>query len=71
MQGKFLILLATGVVLVSAPAAMAADALQIRRRTGATIPAPTFVRDLNGVPCGQDCSLLSQARWVRARHCVG
>lgn len=80
---KLLILLATGALFAAPPAALA----QTRRcnRIVNVVPYSAYqgpdgtynsyadyIRDLNGIPCGQNCSLRAQARWEIAQpHCAG
>jgi hypothetical protein len=83
MQPKLLILLATGALFASAPAAMA-HPMRCERITnvapysayqgpdGTYNSYADYIRDVNGTPCGQNCSLQAQARWAMMRdHCAG
>ena len=83
MTYKLLTLLATGALLASAPPAMA-HAMRCERATniapysayqgpdGSYNSYADYIRDMNGIPCGQDCTLEAQARWAMMRnHCAG
>jgi hypothetical protein len=74
MTYKLLTLLATGALLVAAPAAMAhamryGRVVNIAPYSAYQGPDGTYnsyadyIRDVDGLPCGQDCSLQAQARW--------
>jgi hypothetical protein len=83
MTYKLLTLLATAALLASAPAAMAhpmrcgrivnvAPYSAYQGPDGTYNSYADYVRDVNGVPCGQNCSMQAQARWAMMRnHCAG
>ncbi len=81
---RLLILLATGALLASAPAAMAhsmrcdrivnvAPYSVYQGPDGTYNSYADYVRDVDGVPCGQNCSLQAEARWatMTREHCPG